>query len=99
MRLSESFQYFFFYHFEWVALTTAILIMAFIDPSAEHKSICPIEFFGIPFCPGEGFGRSVALFFRGSLIESFQMHPAGIPGIFIISHRIYTLIKRNRSFN
>lgn len=95
MRFGESLNHFFFLHFEWIALTAGLIVMATLDPASDALSICPINRWGSLFCPGEGFGRSVALFFRGYLFESFQMHPAGIPGILIITHRIFSIFKRN----
>jgi len=96
-HMYESFQRIFFLHFEWFMLAAGLLLMALIDPEAEGISLCIYNFLGIEFCPGEGFGRSVALFFRGQFIESFHMHPLGIPGIFIILHRIFSVINRNRT--
>ena len=97
MRLPESFQRFFFLHFEWAALLAALILMAFINPSEHTFSFCILDQIGVSFCPGEGFGRSVALLFRGDIVNSFQMHPLGIPGTIIIVHRIFTIFQRNRS--
>ncbi|CAN5244625.1 hypothetical protein BH23BAC3_BH23BAC3_01010 [soil metagenome] len=97
MRITESFQRFFFLHFEWLVLSSGLVLMAFIDPADNKSTLCLFEFIGINFCPGEGFGRSIALVFRGEILESFQMHPLGLPGITIIAHRIVSIFKRNRS--
>ena len=91
----ESFRRIFFLHFEWLALAAGIILMSLIDPEAEGFSLCMFNFLGIEFCPGEGFGRSVALLFRGQFLESFTMHPLGLPGILIMLHRIFTVINRN----
>lgn len=96
MRLNKSFQRHFFLHSEWVMLSIGLIAMAFINPYENGQSLCIFDIAGFNFCPGEGFGRSVALMMRGALIESFQMHPLGIPGVFIIAHRIYTIFRRNQ---
>ena len=97
MTLYESIQRFLLLHFEWIALLTGLILMAFINPASGSFSLCLFEFMSAPFCPGEGFGRSVALFFRGDIISSLQMHPFGIAGVAIISHRIYSIFIRNNS--
>ena len=97
MRSAKSFHSYFFLHGEWILLVCAMIAMALINPYEHTHTLCLFENLGITFCPGEGFGRSVALMVRGELIESFQMHPLGIPGSVIISHRIYSIFKRNKS--
>jgi len=99
MRLSESFHSYFFLHGEWVLLAGALIAMILLDPYENSQTLCLFEQAGITFCPGEGFGRSIALMARGEWIESFQMHPLGIPGTAIITHRIYSIYKRNQSIN
>lgn len=98
MRSNESFQRHFFLHSEWVMLLGVLIAMAFINPYENGQTLCIFEIAGLNFCPGEGFGRSVALMARGAWIESFQMHPLGIPGVLIITHRIYTIFRRNKFF-
>jgi hypothetical protein len=99
MRSSESFHSYFFLHGEWILLAGAFLAMALINPYEHSHTLCLFENLGVTFCPGEGFGRSIALFVRGEFAESFFMHPLGIPGIAVISHRIYSIFKRNQSIN
>lgn len=71
--------------------------MALLNPYENSPTLCLFEHAGITFCPGEGFGRSIALFARGEWLESFFMHPLGIPGVAVIMHRIYSILKRNQS--
>lgn len=97
MTLYESIQRLLFFHFEWIALLAGLIVMAFINPASDSTSLCFFDFISAPFCPGEGFGRSIALFFRGDVVGSLQMHPFGIAGVAIISHRIYSIFKRNNS--
>ena len=97
MRTFKSFQAYFFLHCEWIMLSGALLAMAFLNPYENSQTLCLFEIAGVPFCPGEGFGRSIALLVRGEWVLSFQMHPLGIPGTMIILHRIYSIINRNQS--
>lgn len=97
MTLYESFQRFLFLHFEWITLLAGLILMASINPSSDSASLCLFNYISVPFCPGEGFGRSVALFFRGDFMGSLQMHPLGMAGVSIIFHRIYSIFTRNRS--
>lgn len=96
MRTSKSFQSYFFLHCEWILLSGALLAMALLNPYQDSQTLCLFEIAGISFCPGEGFGRSIALFVRGEWLQSFQMHPLGIPGVMVILHRIYSIHKRNK---
>lgn len=96
MRFSETGKYIFFLHFEWMALAAALLLMISINPSETSVSFCLLDKLGFNFCPGEGFGRSVASFFRGDAEASFAYHPAGIPAVFIMMHRIIRILNRNR---
>lgn len=97
MRTSKSFQSYFFLHYEWIMLAGALITMALLNPNENGQTLCLFEIAGITFCPGEGFGRSIALMVRGEWMESFAMHPLGIPGAGIILHRIYSIFKRNQS--
>lgn len=97
MRSADSFHTYFFLHGEWILLACILLSMALLNPYGHTHSLCLFENIGISFCPGEGFGRSVALLVRGEFWESFRMHPLGIPGATILLHRIYSIIKRNQS--
>lgn len=97
MRTFESFQRHLFLHCEWILLTGALLAMVLLNPYENGNTLCIFEIAGFDFCPGEGFGRSVALMARGAWIESFRMHPLGIPGVLIIVHRIYSVFQRNQS--
>lgn len=99
MRFTKSFRRLFFLHFEWIALSLGLALMVLIDPATNKSSLCILEFIGVNFCPGEGFGRSVALIFRGEILASFQMHPLGLPGIMILLHRIVSIFKRNWSLS
>ncbi|MCC5942600.1 MAG: DUF2752 domain-containing protein [Balneolaceae bacterium] len=96
---SRSYKYYFFLHFEWLVLAAALILMAAIDPTAERASFCIIDRFGFTFCPGCGLGRSVAYLFRGDLMASLTMHPAGILAVLILLGRIGSILKRNKNVN
>jgi len=94
-KVKETFRRSFFLHFEWVMLVLILAVAAFINPYSEGISFCLLDLAGFSFCPGTGLGRSIALFFRGNFMESFQMHPAGIAAVLIIMGRIGSILYRN----
>lgn len=95
----EPFKYYFFLHFEWIALISGLLLGAFLDPFSQASSICPIDRMGFDFCPGCGLGKSVAFAARGHLSASFQSHPLGLFAILVIVARIGSIFRRNYNFN
>ena len=77
----------------WLA---ALGYLLFINPyQQQYFSFCPFHNLGIEFCPGCGLGRSISFFYHLDIINSIKTHPLGIAAFFIISHRIYFLIKVN----
>jgi hypothetical protein len=70
-----------------------LLTLALTEIDSSHFSICPLAATGWDFCPGCGLGESVALFFRGRLIESIEAHPFGPFAVFVLSFRIVNLTK------
>lgn len=95
MNRQRSFHHISYLHAEWIALLAALVAMALINPYTDLPTLCPIERLGITFCPGEGFGRSVALAVRGQFQASYEMHAMGMPGIGLIVHRIFSIFHRN----
>jgi hypothetical protein len=95
MKVKETFRRSFFLHFEWVMLTLLLISAALINPYSGGVSFCLLDMAGFSFCPGTGLGRSIALFYRGNITESFQMHPAGIAAVLIIMGRIGSILHRN----
>ncbi|TVR29623.1 MAG: DUF2752 domain-containing protein [Balneolaceae bacterium] len=89
----------FYLHFEWLALSIALVAMAMLNPESTANSICPLDLLGFENCPGDGLGKSMAFSFRGKISESFQAHPAGLPAILIIMTRIGSIFKRNLQFS
>lgn len=88
-------------HFEWVALSLGLLLMAMMNPYTESGfTLCLFENIGITFCPGDGLGHSIAFLVRGeyaSAMEANFMGPAAV--LVIISRILYRLhdlfLKRN----
>lgn len=99
ISLIHSLKKIFFLHFEWVALTTGLLLMALLDPFSGAKSYCVIDRLGYEFCPGCGLGQSISHTFRGDLSASIAAHPAGILAILVILGRVITIFHRNYKYN
>ena len=95
MSIQEAFRKMFFLHFEWIALTTGLILMFLIDPASQAPTLCPLDRLGFEYCPGTGLGTSVAYAARGELVSSFESHPAGIPAIIIMVLRIGSIFHRN----
>lgn len=74
----------------------ALILLTFLPVNtSSHFTICPVANLGIDWCPGCGLGRSISLFFRGDLVNSFNAHPLGIPAVIILSGRVISLIKNS----
>jgi len=97
IRFTKLVKRYFYLHFEWMALATGLFLMALLNPESTASSLCPLDYFGFSFCPGEGLGKAIALFFRGDVTNSLFAHPAGVPAVFIISGRILHILNRNRT--
>ncbi len=88
-------------HFEWLALSLGLVLMAVMNPYTESGfTLCLFENIGITFCPGEGLGHSIAFLVRGeytSAIEANFMGPAA--ALIIVARILYLLhnlfFKRN----
>lgn len=96
-RFTKSLNRLFYLHFEWMALAIGLVLMALLTPGGSGTSMCPLDYFDLFYCPGEGLGNSIAYFFRGNMLDSFYAHPAGIPAVFIIAGRIFYILNRNQS--
>lgn len=87
-------------HFEWVALATGIILLAFMNPYVEQSaSWCLFEWVGIPFCPGEGLGHSISFIFRGEIYKAMEANIIGVFALPVILGRIGVLITRNFQLN
>ena len=98
LKSKQSFAKIFFLHFEWLALAFMLIAAATIDP-ASPSLFCPVEWMGFENCPGNGIGRSISSALRGDFVNSYELHPAGIPSVAILSARIGSIFHRNRKFN
>ncbi|MCX7876410.1 MAG: DUF2752 domain-containing protein [Melioribacteraceae bacterium] len=73
----------------------ALLFLFFINPyETQHFTLCPYKNIGIDFCPGCGIGKSISFLFHFDLVNSIKNHPLGIFGLFVITYRIFYLLKR-----
>lgn len=90
-------------HSEWIVFLTGLILMAFLDPYSYSKSLCLIDYFGFSYCPGEGLGHSIALFFRGNISSSLEANLMGPFVVLGLSTRIILIWKnlffKNKSDN
>lgn len=85
---------FFQKHFEWLALTAGLLLIAAMNPYVDNgTSWCLLELAQFPYCPGEGLGHSIAFTVRGDLANAISANFMGPPAILIIAARIGYLLK------
>lgn len=83
-------------HFEWVAFSCGLIALALMNPNIDHgSSLCFFDWVGIPFCPGEGLGHSIAYTFRGDIANALQANVVGPFAIVILISRIGYLIQQN----
>lgn len=94
--MRSQFRTLFYRHFEWVAFTAGLLLMALMNPyGAQGPSWCLFEQAGVPFCPGEGLGHSIAFTVRGDLSRAMEAHIAGPLALLVLGARIVYLIRKN----
>lgn len=74
----------------WVG---ALLYLFFIDPHAEHTTICLFKIMGFTWCPGCGIGHSISYFMHGEMVNSFHAHWFGSIALFVLLHRVVVLSK------
>ena len=80
-------------HFEWLALSTGLLLMALMNPYTDYASTwCLFEKVGITFCPGEGLGHSIAFLARGDYQSAIKANVMGPFALVIIISRIFYII-------
>jgi len=83
-------------NFEWIALSTGIILLAAMDPyNTDGISLCLFEMAGFNFCPGEGLGHSIAYIFRGDIGNAMESNILGLFALLIIFYRIFCLINFN----
>lgn len=98
LSLRETLNKNFFLHFEWVALTSGLLLMALLNPFSEAESLCILSRLGFDFCPGCGLGTSVSHIFRGEIAASMQANPVGLFAVLIIPARVFSILLRNNNY-
>ena len=80
-------------HFEWIALSLGLILMATLNPYIDNgSSWCLFETAGITYCPGDGLGHSVAFFVRGDYLRAIEANIMGPVAILIISSRVLYLL-------
>jgi len=84
---------FFRKYFEALVFSIGLLLLALMDPAAtKGPSLCLFDQLGVPFCPGEGLGHSIAYVFRGEIHKSLKANVLGPISILVISGRILYLL-------
>jgi|SRR5699024_1011807 len=87
---------FFNNHFEWIALSVGLLVMALMNPYTQNGAgWCIYERLGISFCPGDGLGHSIAFLFRGDFFRAWHANVMGPFAVVIIFSRVAYLFKQN----
>ncbi|WP_212001046.1 DUF2752 domain-containing protein [Chitinophaga sp. HK235] len=59
---------------ELLAWPAGLLCLFFLDPAANHPSLCLLKNVGIPFCPGCGLGHGVHYLLHGQWREAVHHH-------------------------
>ncbi|MTI20304.1 DUF2752 domain-containing protein [Fulvivirga sp. RKSG066] len=73
----------------------ALLVLAILDPTRSHISICPLSLLALDFCPGCGLGHSIGYLFRGEFLLSFKTHPLGAVAVVLLLYRSASLLYKN----
>ena len=80
-------------HLEWMVFFVGLVLLALMEPSTNGTSFCLFDLAGIPFCPGEGLGHSIAYFFAGDIKSAFQANLMGPFAVGMLSFRILSIWK------
>lgn len=87
-------------YFEVIAFSTGLVLLALMDPhAASGPSFCLFDQLGVPFCPGEGLGHSIAFIFRGEFSNALQANILGPFALVILGARIIHLLIKNHNYN
>lgn len=71
-----------------------IALLATMDPQKEHLfSFCPMSWLWGGSCPGCGLGHSIAYLFRGEWRASWEAHPLGLPALYVLGRRAFSLLR------
>lgn len=85
-------------YFEIAAFATGLLVLALMNPeTAQGPGFCLFEQLGVPFCPGDGLGHSIAYLARGEITNSLQANILGPFAVIILIARIVYLWRKNRN--
>lgn len=85
---------------ELVFWISGIIFLALSPIQSEnHFTICPLRNLGFENCPGCGLGSSIINIFHLKILQSFSLHPLGLPALIIIIFRIAELSGINLFFH
>lgn len=83
-------------YFEIVAFGAGLLALALMNPeTANGPGFCLFERLGVPYCPGDGLGHSIAYLFRGEIYNALQANVLGPVTVIILTGRIAHLWRKN----
>lgn len=77
------------YAAEPIIWTIALLLLFFLDPSANSFSFCLFKLIGLQSCFGCGIGHAIHYALHFEVKQSFQEHILGIPATVCI---LYTIL-------
>jgi hypothetical protein len=81
---------------EAVVWLSGLVLLACMNPSDDsHLSLCPLKNLGMAWCPGCGLGHSISYFFHGNILMSLKCHVLGIPTVFILTARSFSLLRKS----
>jgi len=84
-------------YFEIIAFGAGLLALALMNPeTAQGPGFCLFERLGVPYCPGDGLGHSIAYLFRGDIYNSIHANILGPLTVIILLGRIAHLWRKNR---
>jgi len=84
-------------YFEIVVFSGGLLALALMNPETTHgPGFCLFERLGVPFCPGDGLGHSIAYLFRGEIYNALHANILGPLTVIILTGRIVHLWHKNR---
>lgn len=80
---------------EAIAWIVALVLLAVMEPTNTHASLCPLSWTGFDLCPGCGLGHSVSYLFRGAWRQSFEAHPLGLFAVLVLLYRSISIFYKN----
>ncbi|HKK45489.1 MAG TPA: DUF2752 domain-containing protein [Balneolaceae bacterium] len=98
--MKTKIHYWFKNYFEITAFSVGLILLAFMNPHAANgPDLCLFRQVGLPFCPGDGLGHSIAYTFHGEFINAMKANMLGPFSILILSGRIIQLLYKKHYYN